>query len=256
MTGHDTKSGFEGVDFGANPYGLGMAASMDWMHGIYEGLAKNIVDFTQAFLRKWDLLTAVNDAVKNVNRRTSHPAFKLKNLTNGFSDLGKIDSTLMPGVIVQLRIVLGNEPPGHTFPVGKKGRKKKNTKIDNTKNDGDAPVGLTVKKLRWFQRMMYLFNKLAYMRTFVQNTRKDVEVIHFVVHAYSSVYNTNLYCHESDIKFMQVFTETITVFLLLFRDLCQGVSKSHMNYPKFHMPVHLPMMIFEYANLFYTDTQM
>ena len=117
---------------------------MDWMHGIYEGLAKNIVDFTQTFLRKWDLLTAVNDAVKNVNRRTSHPAFKLKNLTNGFSDLGKIDSTLMPGVIVQLRIVLGNEPPGHTFPAGKPGRRKKNT-------HNNATVGLTKKNCRVFK---------------------------------------------------------------------------------------------------------
>jgi hypothetical protein len=254
LTGHDTKSGFDGVDFGANPYGLGMAASMDWMHGIYEGLAKNIVDFTQAFLQKWDLLTKVNDAVKNVNRRTSHPAFKLKNLTNGFSDLGKIDSTLMPGVILQLRIVLGNEPPGHTFPVGKKGRKKKTNKKD------DTPVGLTRKKLQGFQRMMYLFSKLAHMRTFVQNTRKDVEVRHILYchefDCHESVYNTNLCCHEFDIKSLQVFTETITVFLLLFRDLCQGVSKSRMNYPKFHMPVHLPMIIFEYANLFYTDTQM
>jgi len=51
----------------------------------------------------------------------------------------------MPGVIVQLRIVLGNEPPGHTFPAGNSGRTKKNT-------HNDATVGLTKKKTAGFSK--------------------------------------------------------------------------------------------------------
>ena len=43
---HTEKSGFDGIDWGANPHGIHLAAGPDWMHLMLEGLGKHILKYT------------------------------------------------------------------------------------------------------------------------------------------------------------------------------------------------------------------
>ena len=49
---HSTKSGFRGLWWGGNPYGIHLAAGPDWMHLMHEGLGKHLLTYICAVLKK------------------------------------------------------------------------------------------------------------------------------------------------------------------------------------------------------------
>ena len=130
--------GFEGVHWGANPCGIHVAATVDWMHAMLQGIGKHLVNFICSNLRKWKLQTHVNQFMSNLNRRSCHPFINLKYLTQGANGLDLQDATDIPGIVTQLGIALGDRPPGYTFPQGNH-------------------QGLTKNKLTAIQRTIYLF---------------------------------------------------------------------------------------------------
>ena len=229
---HQAESAFDNIDFGANPYGLGFAAAVDWMHAMLEGLADYLFEFIAAMLKEWKLLTNVDGAARNLYKRTSHPELKMKTLENGFAKLGRIDANDKPGVLVQLAVVLGSCPPGHRFRIGNN-------------------EGLTKARLRHIQRMIYLCLRLCRHKRQKTATRHDISVECTNMRRQHLFLNGQMF----DIFVgVQVFDTLITGFLNIVRDNCQNLSASGLNFIKFHSILHFPLQQTEFANLFFTDT--
>jgi hypothetical protein len=172
-TGHDQESAFTDVDFGANPHGLALAAGFDFMHAFLGGIGKNLIEFIIKFLKQWNLLTPINIALMKMNKKTSDKNLKLKTISKGIENLGIIDSTLVPGVLTQLSVALGNIPPTHKFISGrpatktsKKGKNKKEERIQ----------GLTKARLRQIQRSIFLYRSLCRHRNKDLNTVIEIKV--------------------------------------------------------------------------------
>jgi len=146
------------LDIGDNPYGEGFMTSMDWLHGMNEGLGKHLIKFLCTLMRKWKILTPVDASLKKLNRKTSHPQFHFKNLNKGLSNLDKIDALHVPGVLMQISIVLGHKPPGHTF------------------STGSSEGALTTRRFQSLQDMISLFLRLDRHKRVKKKSRKDIWV--------------------------------------------------------------------------------
>jgi hypothetical protein len=159
------KDGFDGVHWGANPCEIHLACGVDSMHGMLQGRGKSLVNFICANLRTWKLQTHVNQFMCSLNRRTSHPSFFFKFLTEGANGLDLQDATAIPGIIVQLAVALGDCPPGHTF-------------------SGVSRTGLTKQKLQQMQQCVYLFLRCCRLKKKSKYTLADVMDFESTIHAY------------------------------------------------------------------------
>ena len=190
--------GFSGLDWGANPSGLAMAASPDWMHAMLGGLGKSLIKFIATKLRGWKLQTTVNEAMRKLNRRTSHPLINMKYLPEGIGGDDKIDSTQVPGILIQIAIVLGDCPPGYTFP---------------SNASKDKARLLSKAKLRRIQRCIYLYLRLCRAQRNRRNTKRTVQVpfcfIQFLMFSKMSDRSTAIY------------TKPIFLFYMIFC-VCQN----------------------------------
>ena len=122
-----------------------------------QGLGKSLINFIATKLRGWKIQTAVNESVRTLNTRSSYPLMTLKYLPEGITALDLQDASEIPGILIQIAVVLGNQPPGYRFPKGNH-------------------VGLSKGKLRKIQRCIYLFLRLCRCHRKRKSTDRDVEV--------------------------------------------------------------------------------
>jgi hypothetical protein len=92
-----TNGGFDNIHWGANEHGICAAAVVDWMHGMLQGLGKDLMSFTGSVLKKAGVLNEVNNIVKQLNRRTSVPTLTMKKLSSGITSTSLLDATDVPG---------------------------------------------------------------------------------------------------------------------------------------------------------------
>ena len=92
------------------------------------GNGKHLIRFIAAKLKNLKLLNSVNDKIKQLHRRTSVPSIDLKKLKTGISSLSLVDASDIPGILIQIAIVVG---------------------------DSDV-AGSTIKSIKW-QKCIYFF---------------------------------------------------------------------------------------------------
>lgn len=143
------------MDFGSNEWGLHFAAGVDWMHAMLEGLGKKLIECVASVLKKRNQLTPVNKKIRELCKRTSFPGLVLKLLSNGIDSLGKVDATHIEGIVVQLGVALGNEPPV-----------------------SETGTQMSRKRLRGIHRCIYLFLRLCRLRRLEEHTDSSVQVFH------------------------------------------------------------------------------
>ena len=72
------------------------------------GNGKHLIRFIAAKLKNLKQLNSVNDKIKQLHRRTSVPPIDLKKLKTGISTLSLVDASDIPGILIQISIVVGD----------------------------------------------------------------------------------------------------------------------------------------------------
>ena len=131
---HSTKSGFRGLWWEGNPYGIHLAAGSEWMHLMHEGLGKHLLTYICAVLKKSGRnleefykihrnnikvffcfsgkLQKIDSYVAALDRRTSAMPSGLKKISDGLESIGTLSAMDLPGVLAQVALAIGSHSSG------------------------------------------------------------------------------------------------------------------------------------------------